>query len=678
VRRVVNVARDGRDGGQGVKAIGAAARFVTLLGMAAALGSGVVAQGPRREPSSQWIEYAGDAGGMKYSPLSQINKDNVKNLKVAWRWASADRAVQKESVLNRASRYEDTPLMVNGVLYTGTPLGMVAALDAGTGAQKWVYDPESYKAGKPHSVGFVVRGLSYWTDGKAERIIHSTNDAYLISLDAKTGKPDPAFGTAGRVDLATGFRNAVRARNFTGRRALVAGNVLIVGNAIQDATAGKEELSPPGYVKAYDVRTGKELWTFYTIPRQGEVGYETWLEGSAERTGNANAWAGMVYDPDLDYAYIATSAPGSDYYGALRPGNNLFSDSLICVEAKTGKRVWHFQGIHHDLWDYDITMHPTLVEMTVDRRRVKAVVGISKNSFVFVLDRKTGQPIWPIPETPVPQSTASNRERTSPTQPIPSKPAPLDTQGAVPENLMDFTPELKQRALSQLQAFEPGPIYTPPSDKGTLKVPGSLGGANWGGSAFDPETGVLYVPTRLTMDILKARFPAGPAAAQPNVPGQAGQMYVDGLPIIKPPYSRVTAVDLNKGDRLWMTPLGNGPRSHPLLKGLTLPPLGDSVLGGAPLVTKSLLFVGVTYTFVTGQPQPPPWEKWNDPGFQKKLVYVFDKKTGAIVHVIEGDSLSTAAPMTYLHKGKQYLVVAHGNGEDAELVGYTLNGAVAN
>lgn len=647
--------------------------LIVLLGQAHSQ-----AQRERRPSATEWREYAGDSGGMKYSPAAQITAENVKDLKVAWRWASADRDVQRENVLNRASRYEDTPLMIKGVLYTGTPLGMVAALDAGTGRQLWVYDPGSYTAGKPHSVGFVVRGLSYWTDGKAERIIHSSNDAYLYSIDARTGKPDPAFGTDGRVDLAAGFRNAVRTRNFTGRRALVAGDVLIVGNAIQDATAGKEEQSPRGDIKAYDARTGRELWTFHTIPLPGEVGYETWLEGSAERTGNANAWAGMVYDPDLDYAYIATSAPGSDYYGALRPGDNLFSDSLICVEAKTGKRVWHFQGIHHDLWDYDITTHPTLVEMTVDRRRVKAVVGISKNGFVFVLDRRTGRPIWPIVETSVPQSTAANRERTSPTQPIPSRPAPAETQGAIPANLIDFTPELKARAVAQLQAFESGPIYTPPSEKGTLKVPGSLGGANWGGAAFDPESGLLYLPTRLTMDVLRARFPnAPPGSVAPAPAGQTAQMYVDGLPIIKAPYSRVTAIDLNTGNHRWMTPLGNGPRHHPLLKGLTLPPLGDSVLGAAPLVTKSLLFVGVTYTFVTGQPQPPPWEKWNDPGFLRKLVYVFDKKTGGIVHVLEGDGLSTAAPMTYMHQGRQYLVVATGNGEDSALVAYTLNGAVA-
>jgi quinoprotein glucose dehydrogenase len=624
----------------------------------------------------EWHDYAGDTYGLKYSPLSQIHKDNVKNLRVAWKWTSADVDLQKTDPLLVASRYEDTPLIVNGMLYTATPLGVVAALDPATGQPKWTYDPESYKAGKPHSVGYVVRGLSYWSDGKAERILHSMNDGYLVSIDAKTGKPDPAFGTNGKVDLMEGVTNGVRARNFTGRRPVIAGDIAVVGSAIQDAVAGKEDLSPKGFIKAYDVRTGRLLWTFNLIPKQGEVGYETWLEGSAERTGNANAWGGMAYDPDLDYVYAATSAPGNDYYGALRPGANLFADSLICFEAKTGKRVWHFQAVHHDLWDYDLVTHPSLADITVSGRRIKAVVGLSKNSFVYVLDRKTGAPVWPIVETPVPQANTPNREWTSPTQPIPSKPPAPETQGSLPGNIIDFTPELKARALEQLKDLELGPLYTPPTMKGTLRVPGSLGGANWGGAAFDPETGVLYVPTRLTFDVQRPRFPTGapgagtPPAAAPGRPA-GDPTLIEGLPVIKPPYARVTAIDLNKGERLWMTPIGNGPRQHPLLKDLALPPLGDAVLGAAPLVTKTLLFVGVTYTFVNGQVQPTSWEKWNDPGWQKKVIYAFDKKTGAILHVVETDNLSAAAPMTYLHKGTQYLVVATGQGTSSELVAYT-------
>jgi quinoprotein glucose dehydrogenase len=669
----------------------------TLVALAGALGVGaltlsfVAAQGgAARLAAGEWSDYAGDnTYGLKYSPLSQINKDSLDNLHVAWRWASADREVQKSNLLWRASRYEDTPLMVNGVLYTATPLGMVAAIDPATGQSTWIYDPESYKAGKPHSIGFTVRGLAYWTDGTAERIVHSTNDAYLISIDAKTGTPDPAFGEAGKVDLTDGFRDAKRSANFSGRRALIAGDIIVVGNAIRDASPGKEEQSPPGYVKAYDVRTGALLWTFHTIPKKGEVGYETWLEGSAERVGNANSWGGMSWDPELDFVYIPTSAPGHDYWGGSRPGDNLFSDSLVCVEAKTGKRVWHFQAIHHDLWDYDLVTHPALVDLTVDGARVKAVVGISKNSFIYVLDRATGKPVWPIVETPVPQATTQNRERTSPTQPFPSKPPAPETQGSTPENLIDFTPELRKQALEQLQHFEFGPLYTPPSVKGTLKVPGSLGGANWGGAAFDPETGVLYVPTRLTMDILQARFPDAPPGAvlagTARGGGTAGTrppatnlLAVEGLPLIKPPYARVTAIDLNKGEHLWMTPIGNGPRHHPLLKDLDLPPLGDAVLGGAPLVTKSLLFLGVTYTWVNGRAQPTTWEQWNDPGWNQKVLYVFDKASGAVLHVVEMEGHSVAAPMTYMHRGTQYLVVASGNGEESELVAFTVTGTSSN
>jgi quinoprotein glucose dehydrogenase len=443
---------------------------------------------------------------------------------------------------------------------------------------------------------------------------------------------------------------------------------------------------PPGYVKAFDVRTGKLLWTFHTVPLKDEVGYETWLNGSAERVGNANAWGGMSYDPQLDYVYIPTSAPGHDFWGGSRPGTNLFSDSLICVEAKTGKRVWHFQAVHHDLWDYDLPTHPALVDINVDGRPIRAVVGISKNGFVYVLDRRTGQAVWPINEQPVPQTTTTNHEWTSPTQPIPTKPKPPETQGSLPENLIDLTPELKALALEQLQKFESGPIYTPPSDKGTLKTPGHIGAVNWGGAGFDPETGILYVPTRQSMDIQKARYldaPPAPAAApqvsaaapqvsEAGVPIPAPSMFVDGLPLIKPPYARVTAINLNTGDHVWMTPIGNGPRNHPRLKDLNLPPLGDAIHGGAPLVTKTLLFVGVTYTFINGRPQPAPWQKWSDPDFERKLLYVFDKRTGAVLRVIEMDGRSAAAPMTYMYRGKQYIVVAAGTAENCELVAFAL------
>ena len=626
----------------------------------------------------EWRAYAGDTYGMKYSPLSQINKDNVRDLQVAWRWASADRDVQRSDPRLRASRYEDTPLFANGVLYTVTPLGFVAALDPGTGEARWVYNPESYASGRHTNTGFMVRGMSYWTDGTNERLFVPTNDAYLLSIDARTGQPDPAFGTGGKVDVAAGIPGVNRPVNFAARRGVVAGDIVVVGSSIQDSPT---KTSPRGDVKAFDVRTGELLWVFHTVPREFELGYDTWLDGSAEYSGSANAWAGMAYDPELDYVFIPTSTSTSDYYGGFRPGNNVFAESLVALEAKTGKRVWHFQAVHHGLWDYDFPSHPTLGEITVDGQRIKAVMQISKQNYTYAFNRETGEPIWPIVETPVPQNTAANGEWTSPTQPIPSKPPPYDQQGSHLDDLVDFTPELRQQARAQLEQLGYSPLYTPPSDRGTLVVPGSLGGANWGGAAFDPETGVLYVPSRTTFSVRRARYPnedrsgLAPPTPRPG-PSPNSLLYIDGLPIFKPPYARVTAIDMNDGDHLWMSPLGAGPIRHPLLADYgafpPLPPLGDPVLGAAPLVTKTLLFVGVTHLFVYGLPQPPPWAEFATPDATEKLIYVFDKETGSPLHVIKLDGLSAAAPMTYRHNGRQYLVVAVGGGEDCELVALAL------
>ena len=621
----------------------------------------------------EWREYAGDTYGMKYSPLSQITTGNIDDLRVAWRWPSADRALQRTDPVLRASRYEDTPLMANGTLYTVTPLGLVAALDPGTGDTHWVYDPMSYEAGRHGNAGFMVRGLAYWTDGTRERLLLGTNDAYVISVDAWTGEPDPAFGDRGRVDLTTGIRGAIRTVNFSGRRALVAGDVVIVGSSVLDNVRNVE--APPGYVQAFDVRTGELLWTFHTVPREFEAGYETWLNGSAAYTGHTNVWAGMAYDPELDYVYLPTSTPTNDYYGGHRPGDNLYAESLVCVEAKTGRRVWHFQAIHHGLWDYDFPTHPTLGDITVDGKRIKAVMQVSKQNFTYVFDRETGEPVWPIEERPVPRSTVPG-ERTSPTQPFPTKPPAYDLQGSTEDNIIDFTPELKQLALEQLQGVVSGPLYTPPSEQGTLAIPSQLGGANWGGAGFDPEAGVLYVPSRTTATIMRL-IPGDPT--QTNFRYRSGGgghltslLTVEGLPLFKPPYARLTAIDMNTGEHLWMTPLGNGPRSHPLLRDLNLPPLGDPILGGSVLVTKTLLFVSVTHLFVFGHPQPVPWAEWTDPDVERKLIYVLDKDSGNILRVIDLEGLSAAAPMTYMHEGKQYVVVAVGGGEDSELVALSL------
>jgi quinoprotein glucose dehydrogenase len=631
----------------------------------------------------EWIDYAGDQNGLRYSPLSQITPSNVDKLHVVWRWKIADRDVQLTDPNLRASRYEDTPLVVNGLLYTVTPLGMIAALDPGTGQQQWLYDPKSYKEPKPHSIGWAVRGLTYWTDGKSERIFHGSSDGYLFSLDAKTGVPDPAFGETGRVDVGAGVPNMKRSVNFVVRRPLVAGNVVVVGTALLDAIPGKEADYPPGWVTAYDVHTGTHLWTFHIVPQKGEFGYETWLNNSADKQSNANAWGGMTYDPETDYVYFVTSSAGNDYNGVYRPGDNLFADSIVCVEAKTGKRVWHYQAIHHDLWDYDFVTVPALVDITLNGKRTKAVVGLNKPGLLYVLDRKTGRPIHPTPETKVDVGPQPNGERPSPTQPNPPPAFHLDHDGTNYEELLDFTPALKAQAIENMQSFEMGPVFSPGgAGKSLFYAPGSLGGANWGGMAFDPETGTMYVPTRTTMQV---RTVPGATATASAGTGTAGThdapapprnlnalLSIDGLPILKPPYARVTAVDLAKATKLWVTPIGNGPRNHPALKDLKLPPLGDAILGGAPLVTKTMLFVGVTYTFVNGLPQPTAWEKFSDPDFKKNMMYAFDKKTGKVLCVFQADNLGAAAPMSYLYKGKQYLAVATGNGPDCELVAYAL------
>jgi quinoprotein glucose dehydrogenase len=414
---------------------------------------------------------------------------------------------------------------------------------------------------------------------------------------------------------------------------------------------------------------------YVTVPKKGETGYDTWLEGSAEYTGATNVWGGMSYDPELDYVYMATSTPNNDYYGGQRLGDNLFAETLVCVEARTGRRVWHFQAVHHGLWDYDFPTPPILGDITVGGRRIKAVIQVSKQAFTYVFDRKSGKPVWPIEERRVPQSTVP-RERTAPTQPFPTRPPAFDLQGTTEDSLMNFTPELRKRALAVLQTYEYGPLFTPPSVKGTITLPGMFGGANWGGAAFDPETGMLYVPSRTDASVHRVT-PSDPAKS--NTLFRSGgtgpgidKATVDGLPIFKPPYSRVTAIDLNRGTLAWTTPIGNGPRNHPLLRDLKLGPLGDSLYGASALVTKSLLFVTAMHRQYNGDPIPPSWAQWGDADRAQRVLHVFDKRTGAVLRVVNMEGLTGAAPMTYMHDGRQYVVVATGAGESSELVAFAL------
>jgi quinoprotein glucose dehydrogenase len=608
-----------------------------------------------------WTNAVGE-GARRYSPLDQITAANVQNLAVVWRWETADRALQSSNPVLVTARNEEMPLMVDGTLYTITGLGLIAALDPATGQARWVYDPESYKAGRPNNVGFVQRGLAYWTDGKIKRLFAGTADAYLLSVDPQTGRPDPAFGTAGKVDLTVDIAGATRAINLTARRPLVAGNVVVMGSSIADGP-GTQQM-PAGDVQAYDARTGKKIWTFHTVPKRGEFGYDTWFQESAEVNGSANVWGGMTYDPDLDYVFFATSSADNNWFGGRRPGPNLFSDSLVCVEAKTGRRVWHFQAVHHDIWDYDFPTPPILGQVKMGGATVDAVIQVSKQAFTYAFERKTGRPLWPIEERPVPKGITDG-EWYSPTQPFPTKPAPFDLQGTTEENLIDFTPELKAQALERLRRFDHGVLFTPVTAKGSLVLPGWQGGANWGGAAFDTETGMLYVPSVMNPSV---RRPAG-AGGQPD----PALLAIDGLPIFKPPYTRITAIDMNTGDHRWMAAVGNGPRAHPLLKDVPAKtPLGDAVDRASALVTKTVLIVGVSRLGLNGLPQRPAWAKWGDPDADRKLLYVYDKKSGALVREIQFDGFSAGAPMTYLHAGRQYVVVAVGGRERSELVALAL------
>ena len=441
--------------------------------------------------ATDWLSYGGDKASSKYSPLTQIGRDNFNRLRIAWTWRSAEEEVAKSNQL-KTWVWEATPLMVEGVLYISTSLSQVAAIDAATGKTQWIYDPETWKNGTPSNNGFVHRGVAYWADGDDQRIFFGTGDGYLICLNAQTGKPIPTFGHEGRIDLTQGLGRTVD-RHLYGVSSppIICRDIVVMGSKVNDVPLAPE--MPPGDARGFDVRTGKQQWIFHAIPRQGEFGNETWKDGSWKTTGAANVWTMMSADEALGYVYLPFSTPSDDHYGVHRPGDGLFGESLVCLDARTGKRVWHFQTVHHGLWDYDLPCAPNLIDIRADGKPVKAVAQMSKQGFCYVFDRVTGKPIWPFEEKPVPQSTVPG-ERTSPTQPFPTKPAPFDRQGVNENDVIDFTPTLRKQALAILDRYNYGPLFTPPSlEKPTIEMPGIAGGASWSGAACDPETGICYV-----------------------------------------------------------------------------------------------------------------------------------------------------------------------------------------
>ena len=605
--------------------------------------------------NGEWRSYGGDDGSTKYAALDQIDAANVERLQVAWQWESSDTAIVAENRQLRAGAFKATPLMVDGVLYIRTSLSIVAAIDAETGEELWVQDVGSYESGRPTNLGFNSRGVAHWSDGDDARIFLATSDAHLWSFDAATGRPIGSFGGDGKIDLTQGLRRPVDRNAYQViSPPLVVGDIVIVDSSISDGP--RYMTAPPGDIRGFDVRTGELTWTFHTVPQAGEFGNDAWKDDSWTYTGNTNVWTIMSADQELGYVYLPIGTPTNDWYGGHRLGDNLFAESLVCLDAATGERVWHFQMVHHGLWDYDLPAAPTLVDITVDGRDIKAVAQVSKQGFTYVFDRVTGEPVWPIEERPVAQSSVPG-EQASPTQPFPTKPPAFERQGISVDDLIDFTPELRAEAEEILSQFEYGNLFHPPSEKGTIQMPGWGGGANWYGAGFDLETGYLYVPSR-TNPISVVLEKTDPERSDFNYRrGRSGLRGPQGFPLVKPPYSRLTAIDLSTGEHAWQVTLGDGPRRRLIEMGVSDPgPLGGGPFTG-PLVTKTLLFLGVG---------------GDRRSTQSPVLNAFDKATGEIMHAVDLPATLTGTPMTYMAGGKQYIVAAFGSAAESGLVALAL------
>jgi quinoprotein glucose dehydrogenase len=623
----------------------------------------------------EWKYYGSDKGSSQYSSLSQIDSTNFKELHIAWTWRSVEEEITKTHPGIKSWVWESTPLMIEGVLYISTSLSQVAAIDAASGKTKWVYDPQTWKNGTPSNNGFVHRGVTYWKDDNDERILLGTGDGYLIALNAKSGKPVASFGDAGRIDLTQGLGRTVDRKLYGVSSApIICRDVVVIGTKVHDVPVS--ETMPPGTVRGFDVRTGKQVWKFNAIPQKGEFGNNTWEAGSWKTVGSANVWAPVSADEELGYVYLPFSTPSNDNYGGARLGSGLFGESLVALDAKTGKRIWHYQLVHHGLWDYDPPAAPNLIDINVNGKLIKAVAQVSKQGFVYVFDRVTGKPVWDIVEREVPQSTVPG-EKSSPTQPFPTRPAAIDRQGITADDVVDYTPALRDSAMAVLSKFNYGPLFTPPTlDKPTILMPGIAGGASWAGAAFDPETGMFYVPSN-TIPYAVTLEKAG----TPNI-GYVGKTVavetINGIPLWKPPYGRLTAIDMHTGDHKWMNPMGDLSTSVPALKPFAKSPLGRSTRSHI-LLTKTLLFVaqeGSTQREEMGGGEAGENGKSSGPKFQviDPAIVAYDKASGKLIGKIDLPRNATAAPMTYMLNGKQYIAVATGGANLApELIVLCLN-----
>lgn len=628
--------------------------------------------------TGNWREYNGDKAGARYEPGAKVTKDSVKSMKVAWRVPLPGNQISADNPDLRTWVNESTPLAVNGILYASSPLSIISAIDGATGKVLWTYDGGGWKDGSPPNLGFISRGLTYWEDGEDKRLIVGSPDAYLTALDAKTGKPIESFGDNGKIDLTKGLRRPVdRSLVTVSSPPIICGGQIVPSLAVLDSFAiGRPPLKehPPGDVRGFDIKTGKQTWVFHAPPQAGEPGNETWENDSWKTAGSMNMWARPSCDEELGTVYLPLSTPANDFYGGHRKGDGLYGESLVALNAKTGKINWFYQMVHHGLWDYDLPTAPNLMDLTVGGKKVKAAVQVTKQGFIFALDRTTGKPIWPIEEKAVPQSNVPG-EKSSPTQPHPSIPAPVLPQGASEDMLIDLKPELKEEAKKILSRYNYGPIYTPPTlDKaGTLENPGVLGGASWAGAAHSPKTNILYVPSFSIPFAIKLKKENG--AAYDYTGTWAGVGGPKGLPLFKPPFSTITAIDMNTGKHLWQVPAGKGPVNNPAIKDLNLGWLGvpreshialtDKVLFVAPEGTNSVMGLSTRGTALITQATKDE---------EEPFLYAYDADNGKVLGEVRLPGAAFGALMTYSAGGKQYVVVPIGGaGLPAELVAVQVN-----
>jgi quinoprotein glucose dehydrogenase len=652
--------------------------------------SDVVVRGQTGTVKGEWPTYGGDLGHTRYAPLDQITAANFNQLELAWRFKTDSLGPRPEYL------FESTPLMVNGVVYsTAGTRRAVVALDAVTGEMLWMHSEHEGPRGAAAPRQLSGRGLSYWSDGRESRILYVTPGYRLVALDAKTGALVPGFGEQGAVDLKRD--NDQQIDPVTGEVGLhatpmIANDVVIVGAAHLSGGSPRSRNNVKGYVRGFDVRTGKRLWIFHTIPSPGEFGNDTWENDSWSYTGNTGVWGQISIDEELGLAYLPVEQPTGDYYGGHRPGANLFGESLVAVELKTGKRRWHFQFVHHPLWDMDIPCAPILVDLVIDGRKIKAVAQPTKQSFLYVFNRETGEPIWPIVERPVPKGDVPG-EWYAPTQPFPTKPPAYGRQGVTIDDLIDFTPELRAEATRLVEKYKLTTVFTPPV---VSKAEGPLGiltsvknGTIWEGGSFDPETRILYVYSEGSIASLGLVPPdsgksdmsfvqgsatsgmratgggagAAPTAAPPAGGEGGGGLRVQGLPLGKPPYGQISAIDLNRGEILWQVAHGETPdnvRNHPALKGLNIPRTGRPGNIGT-LVTKTLLIAGEGgyATTSTGQ--------------RGAMLRAYDKATGKDAGAVYMPAPQSGSPMTYMVNGRQFIVVAiSGGAYSGELLAFRL------